>query len=83
MGMVFQDPDDQLFMTTVDDDVAFGPRNYQLSEQEVEQRVTMALDLVRIPSFERPSTFQVIRGRKTMGSYCICFINGTGYPYYG
>ena len=28
LGMVFQDPDDQLFMTTVYDDVAFGPRNY-------------------------------------------------------
>ena len=58
--MVFQDPDDQLFMTTVYDDVAFGPRNYQLDEQEVEQRVTMALDLVGISHLKdrAPSDYQ-------------------------
>ena len=32
LGMVFQDPDDQLFMTTVRDDVAFGPRNFGLKK---------------------------------------------------
>lgn len=49
LGMVFQDPDDQLFMTTVYDDVAFGPRNYNLQEDEVERRVMKALNLVGIP----------------------------------
>ncbi len=46
LGMVFQEPDDQLFMTTVYDDVAFGPRNYKLCEKEVGIRVTKALELV-------------------------------------
>ena len=64
MGMVFQDPDDQLFMTTVYDDVAFGPRNYQLSEQEVEQRVTMALDLVGIPHLKDRAPFRLSGGEK-------------------
>lgn len=64
MGMVFQDPDDQLFMTTVYDDVAFGPRNYQLSEQEVEKRVTMALDLVGIPHLKDRAPFRLSGGEK-------------------
>ncbi len=46
LGMVFQDPDDQLFMPTVFDDVAFGPMNLGLSEQEVEDRVAEALEIV-------------------------------------
>lgn len=48
VGMVFQDPDDQLFMTTVYDDVAFGPRNYKLPEEEVEKRVKSSLETVGI-----------------------------------
>lgn len=49
LGMVFQDPDDQLFMTTVYEDVAFGPRNYKLEEEDVERRVMQALEKVGIP----------------------------------
>lgn len=43
VGMVFQDPDDQLFMPTVREDVAFGPLNLGLSEEDALQRVTTAL----------------------------------------
>lgn len=46
VGMVFQDPDDQLFMPTVCDDVAFGPRNQGLPPRDVEIRVTEALEQV-------------------------------------
>jgi len=46
VGMVFQDPDDQLFMPTVYDDVAFGPLNLGFPEAEVEQRVRDALEKV-------------------------------------
>ena len=42
-GMVFQNPDDQLFCPSVWDDVAFGPRNLGLAKEEVEARVTDAL----------------------------------------
>lgn len=48
VGLVFQEPDDQLFMTTVYDDVAFGPRNYKLPEEEVDKRVKSALETVGI-----------------------------------
>jgi cobalt transport protein ATP-binding subunit len=44
VGMVFQDPDDQLFMPTVAEDVAFGPANLGLTGVELEQRVIDALD---------------------------------------
>ncbi|MFZ5774174.1 MAG: energy-coupling factor ABC transporter ATP-binding protein [Thermodesulfobacteriota bacterium] len=43
VGVVFQNPDDQLFMPTVFDDVAFGPRNLGLDEEQVRTRVAAAL----------------------------------------
>lgn len=46
VGLVFQDPDDQLFMTTVYDDVAFGPLNMGLSREAVDGRVHDALHAV-------------------------------------
>ena len=46
VGMVFQDPDDQLFMPTVFDDVAFGPLNLGYTSVDVEERVTEVLELV-------------------------------------
>ncbi len=46
LGMVFQDPDDQLFMPTVEDDVGFGPANLGLPPDEVRARVEAALGRV-------------------------------------
>ena len=48
VGIVFQDPDDQLFMPTVRDDVAFGPANLGLRGAELDARVAEALDLVGV-----------------------------------
>lgn len=64
LGMVFQDPDDQLFMTTVYDDVAFGPRNYRLDEKEVESRVVKALELVGISHLKDRAPFKLSGGEK-------------------
>lgn len=64
LGMVFQDPDDQLFMTTVYDDVAFGPRNYKLDEQEVETRVMKALEQVGIPHLKDRAPYKLSGGEK-------------------
>lgn len=64
LGMVFQDPDDQLFMTTVYDDVAFGPRNYKLEEKEVEKRVIQALDMVGIRHLKDRAPFKLSGGEK-------------------
>ncbi len=55
VGVVFQDPDDQLFMPTVGDDVAFGPKNLGLNENEVAIRVETALKKVGMWDFvDRP-----------------------------
>jgi len=55
VGIVFQDPDDQLFMGTVRADVAFGPANLGLRGAELEARVLHALDLVGMAAYaDRP-----------------------------
>lgn len=64
LGLVFQDPDDQLFMTTVYDDVAFGPRNYGLSEEEVDRRVNEALSKVGILHLKERAPFKLSGGEK-------------------
>lgn len=68
MGLVFQNPDDQLFMTTVYDDVAFGPRNYMLDEKEVGQRVEAALEQVGILHLKDRPPFKLSGGEKRAAS---------------
>lgn len=56
VGIVLQNPDDQIFSATVEEDVAFGPLNLGLSHEEVEGRVDEALRLTGMEAFrERPS----------------------------
>ena len=64
MGMVFQQSDDQLFMPTVFEDVAFGPRNSGLSETEIRGRVTGALEQVGLAGFETRAPFRLSGGEK-------------------
>ena len=55
VGIVFQDPDDQLFMPTVREDVAFGPANLGLDRAEIDRRVDAALAAVDMAAFaDRP-----------------------------
>jgi cobalt/nickel transport system ATP-binding protein len=55
VGLVFQDPNDQLFMPRVREDVAFGPANLGISGEELEKRVDAALDVVAGTEFaDRP-----------------------------
>jgi cobalt/nickel transport system ATP-binding protein len=64
VGMVFQDPDDQLFMPTVFDDVAFGPLNMGLSRQEVEERVTTSLARVEAGHLRDKPPYHLSGGEK-------------------
>lgn len=68
MGYVFQDSDSQLFMSTVYEDVAFGPRNYGCSEQETEQRVTEALRKVHIEDLRDRQIYRMSGGQKKLAS---------------
>ena len=51
VGLVFQDPDDQLFMPTVLEDVMFGPKNFGFSEEQVEANSMKALEQVKMLEF--------------------------------
>jgi hypothetical protein len=62
--MVFQDPDDQLFMPTVYDDVAFGPLNLGLPLKEVEERVDRALSTVEALHLKHRPPYKLSRGEK-------------------
>lgn len=64
VGMVFQDPDDQLFSPTVFDDVAFGPLHMGYDEEEVRQRVFRALDQVGMGGFERRMPHHMSLGQR-------------------
>jgi cobalt/nickel transport system ATP-binding protein len=64
VGMVFQDPDDQLFMPTVFDDVAFAPRNLGLTETEVAERVESALSLVNMVHLRERPPYKLSAGEK-------------------
>lgn len=64
VGIVFQDPDDQLFCPTVFDDVAFGPLNLGLPRHEIEARVREALEVVGLQGFEERSSFHLSFGER-------------------
>ena len=64
VGLVFQNPDDQLFSPTVFDDVAFGPLHMGLSEEEVHQRVADALAAVRMNDFGDRLSHHLSMGQK-------------------
>ena len=64
VGLVFQDPDDQLFSPTVYDDVAFGPIYMGLSEDEIDARVHDALSRVGLDGYEDRMPFHLSGGEK-------------------
>ena len=64
VGLVFQDPDDQLFMPRVFDDVAFGPLNLGLPEPEVQERVREALRFVGLEGFEERAPHRLSFGER-------------------
>ncbi|MCE5243259.1 MAG: ABC transporter ATP-binding protein [Syntrophobacteraceae bacterium] len=64
VGMVFQDPDDQLFMPVVYDDVAFGPLNLGLPPEEVDQRVAEALETVGASHLRERPPYRLSGGEK-------------------
>jgi cobalt transport protein ATP-binding subunit len=64
VGLVFQDPDDQLFSPTVREDVAFGPLHMGLPRAEVEARVQRALASVGLSGFEEKAPYHLSIGQR-------------------
>lgn len=68
VGMVFANPDDQLFMPTVRDDVAFGPLNLGLPLEDVESRVSSALELVGAGHLADRPPYRLSSGEKRLAA---------------
>ena len=64
VGMVFQNPDDQIVASTVEDDVAFGPENLGLAPAEIRERVARSLAQVGLEGLEGSSTHALSGGQK-------------------
>lgn len=63
-GMVFQNPDNQIVTTIVEEDVAFGPENLGLPSEEIRKRVDMALEIVGMTKFKDHSPTLLSGGQK-------------------
>ena len=68
LGYVFQDADNQLFTSTVRDDVAFAPRNYGYSREETDEAVDRALRAVRLEGLEDRPIYRLSGGEKKLAS---------------
>ncbi len=68
IGIVFQNPDDQLFCPSVYEDVAFGPLNFGVPKEEVDQRVKSALNEVGLQGYEKRSSLHLSYGEKKLAS---------------
>jgi cobalt/nickel transport system ATP-binding protein len=64
VGLLFQDPDDQLFCPTVFEDVAFGPQQFGFPEEKVRATVARALSLAGLSGFEKRSPHHLSIGEK-------------------
>jgi cobalt transport protein ATP-binding subunit len=64
VGLVFQDPNDQLFAPTVGEDVIYGPRNLGLSEEEAQKHLRDALAVVGLAGFEHRQIRSISYGQK-------------------
>jgi len=68
IGMVFQNPDDQLFMASIFEDVAFGPRNFGCGEEETAARVNAALSKLGIGRLAEHSPLKLSGGEKRLAA---------------
>ncbi len=68
VGVVFQNPDDQLFMPTIYDDIAFGLRNQGVSEEETERRVDACLTALGIMHLKGRTSLRLSGGEKRMAA---------------
>ncbi|RTZ94081.1 MAG: ABC transporter ATP-binding protein [Deltaproteobacteria bacterium] len=73
VGLLFQDPEDQLFCPTVAEDVAFGPLNLRIPKDEVHRIVKRTLEEVGLEGFEDRVTYNLSGGEKKLVSLATLF----------
>jgi energy-coupling factor transporter ATP-binding protein EcfA2 len=64
VGYVFQNPDHQIFASSVRDEVTFGPKNYGLSQDEISANVHQALEAVHLQGYEENDPFSLTKGER-------------------
>jgi energy-coupling factor transport system ATP-binding protein len=64
VGYLFQNPDNQLFMNTVEEEIGFGPRRHNCLPEEVEERINEALDLMALQPQRKDHPFTLSRGQR-------------------
>ena len=64
VGMVFQNPDDQLFMPTVEEDISFGPANLGLTPSEITENVSLAMEKTGITHLRNKPPYRLSAGEK-------------------
>jgi cobalt/nickel transport system ATP-binding protein len=67
-GLVFQNPEDQFFMPTVEDDICFGPRNYGVDEGVIQGRLETVLKTLGIEGLRKRSAHQLSGGEKRLAA---------------
>lgn len=77
VGLVFQNPDDQLFAPNLFEDVAFGPTNMGLGSNEIKERVTNALEEVELSGLEKKSVHNLSYGQRKRA--CIAGLLAMGH----
>ena len=80
VGMVFQNPDNQLVATVVDEDVAFGPENLGVPPPEIVERVDRALAQVKMEKYRKRAAHAF---RRTKAAHCNCRRTGYGAENHG
>ena len=68
LGLLWQNPDDQLFLPTVYEDIAFGPRNYGLKEEEISYRIDVVLERLAISHLKERLIHKLSGGEKRLAA---------------
>lgn len=64
VGVVFQNPDNQMVASIIEDDIAFGPENLGLPREEIKERIDWALECVEMSEFRKSMPFRLSGGQK-------------------
>ena len=82
-GMVFQNPDNQIIGTVVEEDVGFGPENLGVPTEEIWQRVDESLKAVGMTAYRHHSPNKLVRRTEAEGCNCRCHGNASEVHYSG